>query len=319
MSGCDGADLATQAPTDWSAGLPAVGTICRGPRQAYEGAKCGHDGAREAPDAAARTTGDRSDAATGIAELRERYRPDRVRLLMVGESSPAGGTHFYRANSHLYRATREALRLAAGLDDAPDGAAFLAWCRELGLWLVDVADAPVNDLEPTDRRRLVERGTRRLAEIMVDAQPEHVVAIKATIAPAVRAAARIAGVDAATIDVLPFPLHQGRTTFIQQLTAIARRTLPALAGPAADPRGRVADEHEAYGPSTLHAAIAEVLREHGNAWLSARRIADEIARTDRWRRPSDGQPPPARQVRARVRNYPELFQVSDLGIRLRAP
>ena len=50
------------------------------------------------------------DEASKSAALRERYRPTRVTTLFVGESAPAGGTHFYLANSNLFRATREAFR-----------------------------------------------------------------------------------------------------------------------------------------------------------------------------------------------------------------
>src|SRR5687767_7532298 len=41
-------------------------------------------------------------------QLRLRYRPRDVQLLFVGESKPASGTFFYQADSHLYRAVREA-------------------------------------------------------------------------------------------------------------------------------------------------------------------------------------------------------------------
>jgi hypothetical protein len=42
--------------------------------------------------------------------LRGRYRPDVIRVLLVGESPPAGGTFFYAANYNLYRATWPELR-----------------------------------------------------------------------------------------------------------------------------------------------------------------------------------------------------------------
>jgi hypothetical protein len=39
--------------------------------------------------------------------LRRRYQPDRIRVLLVGESPPASGRYFYVANSGLYRAIRD--------------------------------------------------------------------------------------------------------------------------------------------------------------------------------------------------------------------
>ena len=73
-----------------------------------------------------------------------------------------------------------------------------------------------------------------------------------------------------------------------------------------------------YESVTLHDVVAQVLREHGGGWLKASQIAREIAERDLWRRPSDGEHPRGSQVSARVRQYPALFQSSDLGIRLRA-
>ncbi|MDQ3689671.1 MAG: UPF0175 family protein, partial [Chloroflexota bacterium] len=49
----------------------------------------------------------RSDTEGGVDALRQQFRPERVRWLFVGESSPAAGTHFYRADSNLFRATQE--------------------------------------------------------------------------------------------------------------------------------------------------------------------------------------------------------------------
>jgi hypothetical protein len=38
---------------------------------------------------------------SSLESLRQSYRPQQVRVLFVGESPPAGGTFFYRANSNL--------------------------------------------------------------------------------------------------------------------------------------------------------------------------------------------------------------------------
>ena len=89
-------------------------------------------------------------------------------------------------------------------------------------------------------------------------------------------------------------------------------------GPDGLPRA-VAESAGNYGTPGLHEVMAAVLRRNDNAWLKAARMAAEIERSDLWRRPSDGGNPPARQISAGARRYPHLFQVSDLGIRLRQP
>lgn len=65
-------------------------------------------------------------------QAREDYLPDAVQVLFIGESPPAGGTFFYRANSGLYRATREAF--AAGGFPATDGDFLRAFSVPAAIW-----------------------------------------------------------------------------------------------------------------------------------------------------------------------------------------
>ena len=253
------------------------------------------------------------DTASGIDDLRTKYRPAAVTLLLVGESSPAGGTHFFRADSNLFRAVRAAYVEALGEATVPDGEAFLRFFSDRGGWLVDLADRPVNRITGRPRRDRVDAGIEGLRGILMGARPERVVAIKSSIAGDVRQAARLAGFDEARIDVLPFPLYQWRRMFIDQLAAILR----ADASPEPASARRTAEVVSSYGQDTLHEAMTTVLEARSNRWASARAIAEEIARLDLFRRPSDGEPPPPSQIGARARKYPDLFQVSDQGIRIR--
>lgn len=266
-----------------------------------------------------------SDDAS-IATLRARYRPSPTRVLFVGESSPAGGTHFYRADSNLYRATREALGVGLSVADPPEGEAFLAWFQDLGCWLVDLADHPVDRSTATERTRAVDAGVPTLARALRELEPERIVVVLRRIAPAVRRAARIATFDDRAIDVLPFPTRQWRTVYVDQLAGILSEVLGSGSAPdgrrprAETRQGRaIAEGVPAYGTPGLHIVMAEVLRGHGNDWMKASAIARAIAASDLWRRPADGRHPPASQIsaRARARSHTDLFQTSDLGIRLR--
>jgi hypothetical protein len=159
------------------------------------------------------------DTDSGVAGLRERYRPGRVRLLFVGESSPAGGTHFYRANSNLFRATRDAFVQAHGAGAVPEGEAFLGYFAAAGCWLVDLAERPVNRMPGQERRAEVEAGVDRLAGIIRSARPEHIVVVKASIESAVGEAARRAGLASEVVTTLPFPVRQWRRAYIRELAA----------------------------------------------------------------------------------------------------
>ena len=261
-----------------------------------------------------------------IEQLRSRYRPADVRVLFVGESAPAGGTHFYFANSNLFRATREAFGRGLGVAQPPNGEAFLEWFRELGCWLVDLADRPVNQLSSRERAGVVEAGVPRLAGVLRETSPERTLVLIRRVAPSVRRAAALAGFDERAIDVLPFPIRQWRSTYVEQLAGIMRHvgaksgaSMPSpVAGESVEADAAAREVAAPYESMTLHDVVAQVLREHGGGWLKASQIAREIAERDLWRRPSDGEHPRGSQVSARVRQYPALFQSSDLGIRLRA-
>lgn len=140
----------------------------------------------------------------------------------MGESAPAGGSHVYLANSNLFRATREALRQATGMGEAPEGEAFLDWCRAIGIWLVDLADGPVNDLPDSEREARVRAGIGRLAATIRETAPESVVAVKSSIGAFVRSAAMEAGLDEGRVEVLPFAQYQWRAAYVAGLSAILR-------------------------------------------------------------------------------------------------
>jgi hypothetical protein len=177
------------------------------------------------------------------AELTERFRPPTVRVLFVGESSPAGGTHFYRANSGLYRATRHAFELGSVAARPPASISFLDWFRDLGCWLVDLADRPFDDIPTAQHAAEGDAAIARLATTMQQSRPERVVVVLRRIAPAVRAAAQLVGVVEDAIDVLPFPTRQWRPVYIEQLTGVVNEVL----GGSAPPLREDADERDHLG------------------------------------------------------------------------
>ena len=69
-------------------------------------------------------------------------------------------------------------------------------------------------------------------------------------------------------------------------------------------------------PLTLHEALAQVLRERGNAWTTVRELADEVNARALYRK-RDGSPVEANQVHARAKNYTNLFEKDGSQVRLR--
>jgi hypothetical protein len=193
--------------------VPATGSRTRAVRESTAGYT-------EAPTVA--------DAGVADRVLRDQFRPETVRWLFMGESSPAGGTHFYRANSNLFRATRVAFAAALGDAEVPDGPGFLDFFRDRGCWLVDLADRPINHLRGRPRNDAVDEGAARLAVLIAEVCPELIIVVKATVAGAVRQAAATAEFAGEIID-LPFPVRQWRGAYVSRLAqAVRGRDRPGI-------------------------------------------------------------------------------------------
>lgn len=151
--------------------------------------------------------------------LRQQYRPqERIRLLLVGESRPAGGSFFYLANSNLFRATLEAWQAAFG--PMPEGESLLSRLQSEGVWLYDLAPAPVNRLRGRPRRSAVSARSGDLAALLAAESPDAVVVVKRSMAAVVRDAMSAAHMPSEHLHVLPFPLYQWRAEYVAQLSTL---------------------------------------------------------------------------------------------------
>jgi len=150
-------------------------------------------------------------ACKTIESKRERYKPDEVRVLFIGESPPANGTFFYCENSNLARYTKEALEKVCGKFNSM--ADFLRLFKEKGCYLVDLCDEPVNNLGKSERNKRRNEGIENLSHILEKLKPKRIVVIMKAIKPYVKKAL---GTRASLFDIdkntLPFPAqgHQKR-------------------------------------------------------------------------------------------------------------
>lgn len=89
-------------------------------------------------------------------------------MLFIGEAPPASGRFFYRRDSGLYRAMRDAFRIA---DPAIDDENFLAVFHGAGCYLIDLCPEPVDHLDPKVRRAACRAGEELLSRIIVRLRP----------------------------------------------------------------------------------------------------------------------------------------------------
>lgn len=152
--------------------------------------------------------------------LRLRFRPEHVRVLLIGESAPAGGTFFYAMNSLLYSATQDAFRQAIpGLLTQQN---FLRSFQHLGCYLVDLCDRPVNRVPDEERRAARDAGGPRLSDSVRATRPPVVITVMMDIAPWVDRALSAAEHRPAQRFDLPFPRKQHAHRYVELLAAALR-------------------------------------------------------------------------------------------------
>jgi hypothetical protein len=156
-------------------------------------------------------------------ELRDAHRPQRVRLLLIGESPPDprdGPRRFFYAPTlavdNLYRGVAEALYGEEGTFELQDKPSALRRMRDDGVWLIDAVQHPVNRASMAERRKALRAGRRNLVEACAAIDPTvgvivcHSVVFK-EVAPQLRAA----DVSVLHDTALPFPLGNTRRRFVE--------------------------------------------------------------------------------------------------------
>ncbi len=89
-----------------------------------------------------------------------------------------------------------------------------------------------------------------------------------------------------------------------------------IGGGSAGDRSRLAEATAPAAAMTLHEALARVLEDTGNEWMTARELTDEVNRRVLYRK-RDGSPVEVNQVHARTNNYGDLFEKNGPKIRLK--
>lgn len=165
------------------------------------------------------------NADAEIAEARERYRPQRVKVLFVAESPPSSGKFFYFGEnnllSHLRSAVRESLKDDASFSLKED-ASFLNWLKEYGWFLDDLVVKPIDNVSAAQRERECREARPDLASRIRRYQPSAIVTILLRIRDHVEIAACRAD-SKACLYFVPFPGHGNQKEFRADMARILPR------------------------------------------------------------------------------------------------
>ena len=153
---------------------------------------------------------------TQFDRARRKYRPRRVRFLLIAESPPSSGGFFYFPTTvgkdHLFRETMKALELwpeNKPLRSGVDKRSMLQSFQSLGFYLLDASADPVDKLPNPARRKSIRDQLPRLIENVKRADPPIIVIVKSSIFEPVRSALEEAGFGSRVLNAqpIPFPSH----------------------------------------------------------------------------------------------------------------
>lgn len=154
-----------------------------------------------------------------VEPLRASYRPSKIKVLLVGESAPAGGAFFYKQSGQVHSQFRQALAPHTG-----DHPTFIEAFQQAGFYLDDLVLEPVNWLSRSERKAIHAASVPSLASRLREYKAPLVVAFMKGIAQPVKAAIAASGTSC-QFEVVPFPGNGRQGEFRSAMTAIMPKLL----------------------------------------------------------------------------------------------
>jgi len=156
------------------------------------------------------------------ARARNKYRPNKVDLLLIAESPPTSGGYFYSEKTigkdHLFRETMKALAfwpldlpMRKGCDKRP----MLKQFQSIGFFLIDTCEHPIDKLQPRQRQMATIRGSLTLPVRVKELDPGRILIVKRTVFKPASEVLRRAGFGERILNgnPLPFPSHGSQRKF----------------------------------------------------------------------------------------------------------
>lgn len=143
--------------------------------------------------------------------IRLQNKPDKIKILFIGESRPNGNTFFYAADSNLYNYMKEAFqtffkKIYKGSLE------FFTFLMEKGIYLDDLCLEPVNNLADAEKNRKRDQYIESLAKRIIEYNPKAIVIVLKGIQKYVLKAVDLTKQKIDIIEAVSFPAcgQQGR-------------------------------------------------------------------------------------------------------------
>lgn len=167
---------------------------------------------------------------TWYEELRQRYRPKQVKVLLIAESPPDPGSgqrrFFYSPQltiDNLYRGVAEAVYGQEPGFDISDKPEVLNRLKADGYWLIDAVERPINKESNAARRAAIRAAAQDLVERCRSIDPQRgIIICHALVHKLTAPTLRRAGITILHDAPLPFPLGNWRRQFVRGFRACLR-------------------------------------------------------------------------------------------------
>ncbi len=139
-----------------------------------------------------------------IERLRESYKPEKIKILFVGESAPAGGAFFYDGNPHIFTTNiRKTFEMALDVT-LRDNKEFISYFKDKQCYLDDLSHKPINHLPPAERVAMLQKSVEPLSKRLRDMNPDVVIIVMLGIQGYVHQAVELSGVTS-RVEAAHFP------------------------------------------------------------------------------------------------------------------
>ena len=151
-------------------------------------------------------------------DLRKKYRPEKIRILLIGESPPDRGggelSFFYStvlsSHDNLFKGVAEAIYGEEAEIHDHDKVTILKWLKRDGYWLIDLCPSPINKLQDKEKQAEIAKNRDILIEKVKELKPSvGVIICKANIYREVAESIRRAGINVLHNVPIPFPSNNG--------------------------------------------------------------------------------------------------------------
>ena len=154
-----------------------------------------------------------------IEELRKSYKPQKIKLLLIGESPPESGKFFYLESlmtTFTQRAFENTFKLRF-----KNHKEFLQFFKKKGCYLDDLSLIPLNRIPPLRKEEVLSGSILSLAKRLTFYKPEIVVIVLKRIERKVNEALDLSRIQCERY-TLPFPGNGHQNKYIQKLSKILK-------------------------------------------------------------------------------------------------